>query len=527
MPINNLLVDNLLGVSGAGLFIFLYYYLHFCPEEGSFSKLVWFVPISVFCLLTKNSGILYSVIGSVWLLFAMHKKQTFKMIILSFSPYFALLLWKCHVRYVFPNAGASKHSMNISSYVHIFQTKDSEFILDICKKMLVFTFSGRDFYIVTGVLILSVILFRLFLYKFFAEYKKVFIYLICFYIVYEIGLLAMYIFSMPRNEAANLAQAARYRSTCFISIFMVIGLFSVTGLSEFSLPEASQDKNYKNFPQNLLSTILIFFMLTMIWYSCNRYRFFTIFTLPDETKTRINFQKDLGNYNVEKNKSYMLLFASNTSSYRNYLLRYLYYTKNTVFFYGVNKNLFLKANNYDYIFNYDDKNENVRNWIRANYPEQMQRTVIKTLHGIDTIDEYLTAITNPNHLVIIAVNDEAASNLNESTRDLLNDLGLDQDWSVPEMKRSGYIAVCYQGNTTELAGGRIHLTDDISDMVDYDVISAGFNDEKGPVASIRINGIEYSKNKRGFNIVVYDPDAQTLIDSVNFDTYLAGNPVTR
>jgi len=49
----------------------------------------------------------------------------------------------------------------------------------------------------------------------------------------------------------------------------------------------------------------------------------------------------------------------------------------------------------------------------------------------------------------------------------------------------------------------------------------------GSLSEIQINGCEYSVNRRGINIVVYDTLSCTLIDSVSFDTHVSAITCTR
>lgn len=49
----------------------------------------------------------------------------------------------------------------------------------------------------------------------------------------------------------------------------------------------------------------------------------------------------------------------------------------------------------------------------------------------------------------------------------------------------------------------------------YKIVSQGYY--AGKSASIEIDGREYSKNGRGFNIVVYDNVTMKVIDQVRFD----------
>ena len=62
------------------------------------------------------------------------------------------------------------------------------------------------------------------------------------------------------------------------------------------------------------------------------------------------------------------------------------------------------------------------------------------------------------------------------------------------------------------AGGGV-----ITDESNVDVISAGL--EVGNYSSIVIDGIEYSMNERGINVVLYDTNEKKVIDSLNFDIY--------
>ena len=43
---------------------------------------------------------------------------------------------------------------------------------------------------------------------------------------------------------------------------------------------------------------------------------------------------------------------------------------------------------------------------------------------------------------------------------------------------------------------------------------------KGNLSEIKIGSKDYSKNKRGLNIVIYDNQKEEIIDSVSFDTHV-------
>jgi hypothetical protein len=57
------------------------------------------------------------------------------------------------------------------------------------------------------------------------------------------------------------------------------------------------------------------------------------------------------------------------------------------------------------------------------------------------------------------------------------------------------------------------------------LVSKDYN--HGDIAFIGINGVDYSMNRRGLNIVVFDRTSQTVVDTVNFDTHLPDFPCSR
>jgi len=126
-------------------------------------------------------------------------------------------------------------------------------------------------------------------------------------------------------------------------------------------------------------------------------------------------------------------------------------------------------------------------------------------------------------IVLLSAKDEASNSLTEEMIQTMQSLGLEFD--LANHYRWSYLAVIDSGNVvyedmsdnkleqeTEIAGNKI------------DMQSAGY--ETGNIASIKINGLEYALNKRGINIVVYDKQANRVIDSVRIDTYI-GDELTR
>lgn len=59
----------------------------------------------------------------------------------------------------------------------------------------------------------------------------------------------------------------------------------------------------------------------------------------------------------------------------------------------------------------------------------------------------------------------------------------------------------------------------VIDDVSVEIESIGFNATKNSSGQIRIDGINYSPNKRGLNFVVFDRVTKKVLDAVNFDTF--------
>ena len=140
---------------------------------------------------------------------------------------------------------------------------------------------------------------------------------------------------------------------------------------------------------------------------------------------------------------------------------------------------------------------------------------------VTDIDEYLSLLQDDEYFyVYMAVSDEAVNGMRDTTKEQLKGLGFDHEWNKETDYRLSYLAVKNDEGIIENSGGRIKESGQSREKRDsYSIISSGYEDEGGSYASIVINGKEYSKNKRGLNIVIYDVAKLTVVDSVNFDTH--------
>ncbi len=140
--------------------------------------------------------------------------------------------------------------------------------------------------------------------------------------------------------------------------------------------------------------------------------------------------------------------------------------------------------------------------------------------------EYLQKLRlykNEGKVIVFSVKDEASNALNEIIMNDLYALGINS--RLNEKKRQSYYAIIYNEEINEEMSSESVCYEGTINGTDIYVISAGYT--VGNMSSIKMNGIECSKNTRGINIVVYDIEKNEIIDSLGIDTYTQEMWITR
>ena len=113
---------------------------------------------------------------------------------------------------------------------------------------------------------------------------------------------------------------------------------------------------------------------------------------------------------------------------------------------------------------------------------------------------------------MISVNDDSSQFLTATLIEDMQALGIQTD--LRDKFRHSYYAVVADGDVVEdCSEEQLSWQGQIMGKA-ISVVSAGYN--SGPNSSISIDGVEYSENRRGMNIVVLENGAVT--DTVTFDT---------
>lgn len=139
---------------------------------------------------------------------------------------FVNILWKAHVSYVFIAGNKSKHSFSLVSYKENLLDKGKSKIIEI-----MFQYAQRIFSFDNIILILLVLIGGVLIYCILAKKKILGIELVVFpsltYIIYHLNLLAMYIVSMPYDEAKNLDSFSRYNMTIVLFVLGIMLIYSL------------------------------------------------------------------------------------------------------------------------------------------------------------------------------------------------------------------------------------------------------------------------------------------------------------
>jgi hypothetical protein len=134
------------------------------------------------------------------------------------------------------------------------------------------------------------------------------------------------------------------------------------------------------------------------------------------------------------------------------------------------------------------------------------------------LEAYLSRLAGlDGYIIVIAAKDEFYGNLTEEQKSALRSLGLKTDFNA-DIYRYSYVAIIDSGHVIYEACSpdKIEYKYKVTEDMDITAISAGFS--VGNLSSILFSDEEYSPNKRGLNIVVFDKSIRYIADSVNFDT---------
>lgn len=205
---DQLLVDSALGFIGLGAVCFCVFYQRELRQKG-----LYVIPWLTYLISVKNSGALFV----VYVLVLVYLWGGFKQgIACTLAPLVCLGLWNKHVSYVFDAGMMAQHAMSLDNYKRMLAAKRAGSVSTVIRKMLGEVFSLSNPYLAILLLSLVLLVAALALAKGDRVVRGLLIYGVACYLIYQVGMGAMYIFTMSEKEAVRLASYDRYNGTILI-----------------------------------------------------------------------------------------------------------------------------------------------------------------------------------------------------------------------------------------------------------------------------------------------------------------------
>lgn len=348
--LTDLLVDTLLSTVCIGGLTYCYYY-----RDNLYKHLPYLLPISVFLITIKNSGIFFMLLLAVYALsiITKAKRKQRSLLMLVLPPICVLLLWRLHVRLTFTNGMIDAHAMSFEYYAANLSKKSSSELLSICSYLWRTVFSLKNPFIWLGLFFLLLLLvLRLHGKVHFSSCKRAFTFTLCTYIVYQFGMLGMYIFSMLSSEALELAGYVRYHNS-----FLVVAqaLLFIEILQLFPNDACIS-------PQQIAALIL-----SAIFAICYHFTIdpaFWYYKKQDISGTdRARLEQIISNHTLPSSKRYVFLISPEDGFYEySYLQLLVNYRLSPVSLHVLRPNettsQFLSSTNHDYVIAFDKCPEN-------------------------------------------------------------------------------------------------------------------------------------------------------------------------
>lgn len=357
---NDLSVDTLLPLFGMCTLFFAYTHC-LTPalkgEEKTDLYIYCLIPMLAGAWTIKNAGIFYVALAAVMLLIIFFKCRKYRRsaAVCFASPFIMYLLWKKHCDYVFVNAAGSMHAMTPENYLWQLKEKTAEDISNLASSLFEFSFVSPTFWALLAMLVIMGIVVFIFNRNLKKDYFKFLAIEAGVYILYMIGLLGMYIFSMPTY--GGIAGAERYQMSVFTALVYLCGIFML-----YLLSEIESRKAFAGVYAIVLAAFIVFWNV-----SCGG--FAHIFTLTGDTTERMWLQNAKEEYDIPEESSYLIFTESPENSYLFYVGKYLFNSCEITSLHITSPEALEDIPQREYILVQDTENELVQQWLHENFPD--------------------------------------------------------------------------------------------------------------------------------------------------------------
>ena len=361
-----LLVDTLLPLAGMCALLFAHAYGKTGGRAAPYAALylVWLTQI-------KNAGIFFALLaGLAFLVPARREKKTLWGLGCLAAALLSLLIWNRHCSYVFAGTGTAQHSLSLSWWEAAFQAKSVEDIKHIILKLGEYAFTSSVFW--SGVLLAAgtCLCALLAAGPDRGRYFRRIALAGGLYLVYQAGLLIMYVFSMPRGEAFILSSVDRYEKTIVIAMGYLMTAMILKLLAETDRPALIPAAVTALAGLSLCASLWTAGSVPAAW----RYQPYRIGSYDGlEVRTWLSGLKE--KHGIPDREDYTFLIEGWDSDFFYYLGAYVFDTTNV----KVMENAAaadLKKISTRYVLIHDRENEAVRTWLGAADPEREEKGII-------------------------------------------------------------------------------------------------------------------------------------------------------
>ena len=364
VAITDLLVDSLLPLVGAcGIFFAVMY----CRENASVRALAYASCYAIQMIQVKNSGLFFALPLCALIILSGDRKNMHARIGSAAAPLLSLILWHKHCDYVFKSSKVSRHALTLSNFKEELVQKSPEVIKAIAKDVVAYNIKWKDLWIAAAAFVILGAFITFFSKEDFKLFKKTLLVSVLTYLIYQIGMLGMYIFSMPLSEAVNLAGFGRYNKSIMMAIMYMYTALALKVISSVNLKQV--------IPFLLSYAVLPAVFCLFLFISSGKVRFFMNYTGAYSPKARMWLESAIKEYNIPEGESYCYVIPAQDYGYMRFLSKYLLLSNSNEAVIG-NDLSKLDETKSKYIFLYDSDNEALKAWVLSNYPEQADERVI-------------------------------------------------------------------------------------------------------------------------------------------------------
>lgn len=365
--LTDLRVDTVMPLAGVAAMVFAYEYCVSGKRETPLS-LYYVFPMLLWAMNIKHAAMLYVVIVMILLLpeAKLNGKRKKEWLILGGALLLARQIWSMHCDYVYYEESAGMHSMSADWFRYVLGDKTPEDVLQITRNFVSYVTVGRNyFWLLAWLAVLAVLVLWLG-----GEQKKRYAALlggaVGLYVVYTVGVLGMYIFSMPVWEGLNGAE--RYMKSADLVAYYAFALCAVQLLSGTGCRKKSA-----------AAAVAVLILALAGWkIQCGPEPAPDLFCGAED---RQMVEQPIEEYGLELGQSCLLCISEDMkrslSDIPRYIWRYNLLTDDVDQIVVTELQQLDIEKNYDYVVIFDRDNPVIRQWLLENYPDLAERMVIQ------------------------------------------------------------------------------------------------------------------------------------------------------